>query len=259
MIASQLLDPVPVIGVFLGFAVVALVVFEIGYRVGVWWQRRTPDHKEGPTGMLVGSILALLAFLLAVTMGMAADRFDTRRALVLTEANAIGTTYLRAGYLPEPYATNARRLLRVYVPLRVNSADAATFGANQVASGKVLELLWADVEAMAPTEGDSPIFALYVETLNETIDLENARGVAVLYARVPETVLLMLLLGEVLTMGVVGYSAGLAGSRGVLSAVVLVIVLGAVLTLVVDLDRPRDGFLTVNQQPMIDLAEQIGS
>jgi hypothetical protein len=45
----------------------------------------------------------------------------------------------------------------------------------------------------------------------------------------------------------------------VLSAVVLVIVLGAVLTLVVDLDRPRDGFLTVNQQPMIDLAEQIGS
>jgi len=259
MFASQLLDPVPVLGVFLGFAILALIVFEVGFRVGKWWQHRTPDHKEGATGMLVGCLLALLGLLLAVTMGMAADRFDTRRALVLTEANAIGTTYLRAGYLPEPYATDARRLLRVYVPLRVNNADAATFQANQVASGKVLELLWTDVEAMAPTEGDSEIFALYVETLNETIDLQNARGVAVLYARVPETVLLMLLLGEILTMGVVGYSAGLSGSRGILTAVVLVVVLGAVLTLVVDLDRPRDGLLTVNQQPMIDLAEQIGA
>jgi hypothetical protein len=112
---------------------------------------------------------------------------------------------------------------------------------------------------MAPTQGNSEIFALYVETLNETIDLENARGVAVLYARVPETVLLMLFLGEILTMGVVGYSAGLAGSRGMLTTIVLVIVLGAVLMLVVDLDRPRDGLLVVNQQPMIDLAEQIGS
>lgn len=259
MITAQLLDPIPVLGVFVGFAVIALIVFEIGYRVGTWWQRRTPDHKEGPTGMLVGSILALLAFLLAVTMGMAADRFDTRRALVLTEANAIGTTYLRAGYLPEPYSTDARRLLRSYVPLRINNADAATFKENQAASARVLDQLWQDVEAMAPTEGNSEIFALYVETLNETIDLENARGVAVLYARVPETVILMLFLGEILTMGVVGYSAGLAGSRGMLTAIVLVLVLGAVLTLVVDLDRPRDGFLTVNQQPMIDLAEQIGS
>ena len=59
-----------------------------------------PGEQEGPTGLLVGSILALLAFLLAVTMGMASDRFDARRAVVLDEANAIGTTYLRAGYLP---------------------------------------------------------------------------------------------------------------------------------------------------------------
>ena len=67
-----------------------------------------------------------------------------------------------------------------------------------------------------------------------------------------------LFLGEILTMGVVGYSAGLQGSRGLLTAIVLVIVLGAVLTLLVDLDRPREGFLQVNQQPLVDLLEQIG-
>jgi 4-hydroxybenzoate polyprenyltransferase len=101
--------------------------------------------------------------------------------------------------------------------------------------------------------------ALYIETLNATIDIENARTVAIAYARVPDTVLLLLFLGEILTMGVVGYTAGLQGSRGLLTAVVLVIVLGAILTLLVDLDRPRDGFLQVSQQPLIDLAEQIGS
>ena len=73
--------------------------------------------------MLVGSVLGLLAFLLAVTMTMASDRFDTRRALVLEETNSIGTTYLRAGFLDEPYAGDIRELLREYVPLRITVND----------------------------------------------------------------------------------------------------------------------------------------
>ena len=71
----------------------------------------------------MGSILALLAFLLAVTMGMASDRFDARRANVLAEANDIGTTYLRAGYLPEPASSQIRELLREYVPIRLTVTD----------------------------------------------------------------------------------------------------------------------------------------
>ena len=71
MYPQQWLDPIPIIGVFVLIAGLLLVVFEVGYRVGRWWQEKTPDEKEGPTSMLVGSLLALMAFLLAVTMGMA--------------------------------------------------------------------------------------------------------------------------------------------------------------------------------------------
>lgn len=259
MYPQQLLDPLPILVVFVLIAVILLAVFEVGYRVGRWWQEKTPDEKEGPTSMLVGSLLALMAFLLAVTMGMASDRFDTRRGLVLEEANAIGTTYLRAGYLPEPARTDSRELLREYVPLRINVADRQQLAANYARSTEIHADLWAIAEELARTTPDSDLLGLYIETLNQTIDLHATRATAIVYARVPETVLILLIIGAALTMGMVGYSAGLTRRRSFLGAAVLVIVLSAVLTLVVDLDRPRDGFLQVSQQPLIELQDQIGA
>ena len=253
------LDGLPIPAVFITFAILALVAFEGGYRVGLWWQVRTPDEKEGPTGMLVGSILALLAFMLAVTMGMASDRFDTRRQLVVNEANAIGTTYLRAGYLPEPVSTDARELLREYVPLRITTADQAKLSANYARSVEIQNQLWAQAEDLARATPGSETLALYIESLNDMIDLHETRVTAIIYARVPETVVILLILGSFLTLGIVGYNAGLTRRRSLLSAVVLIVVLGAVITLVVDLDRPRDGFLQVNQQPLLDLAAQVGA
>jgi hypothetical protein len=254
----QFLDPIPIAGVFLLFAIIALAAFEVGYRVGRWWQDRTPDEREGPTGMLVGSLLGLLAFILAVTMGMASDRFDARRGLVLEEANSIGTTYLRAGFLAEPSSSDIRKLLREYAPLRVNVPDSSVYLANTRKASAILDRIWTQTEVLARRYPESEPLGLFIVSLNETIDLLEARTTAVAVARVPETVLLLLFVGEALTMGVVGYSAGLTRRRGALSALAVVLVLGAVLTVVVDLDRPRDGMLLVSQQPLLDLIEELG-
>ena len=70
---QQLVDSLSIVGFFVAFTVVALITIEVGYRLGHWWQTRTSDEKEGPTTMIVGSLLALMAFLLAITMGMATD------------------------------------------------------------------------------------------------------------------------------------------------------------------------------------------
>ncbi len=255
---QQTLDSLPVAGVFIAFALVSLLVYEIGFRLGRWWQGRTPDEKEGPTGVLVGSLLALMAFMLAITMGMATDRYDTRRGLVLTEANAIGTTYLRAGYLPEPASSRTRELLREYVPLRIVTGSLADVQQSIARSQEIQNELWAIAENLAMTAPDSDTLAIYIESLNDTIDVNETRITAGLYARVPETVLALLIIGSALTMGMVGYGAGLTRSRSPLTALVLIVVLGAVITLIVDLDRPRDGYLEVNQQPLIDLQEQVG-
>jgi hypothetical protein len=258
MPATQLLDSLPVVGVFVAFAIFTMLCYEVGFRVGKWWQDREPGEQEGPTGLLVGSILALLAFLLAVTMGMASDRFDARRAVVLNEANAIGTTYLRAGYLPEPASSEIRELLREYVPLRIVVTDQENLAADIERSHELLAELWTIGEGVARTTDQGDLVSLFLDSLNETIDLHETRITAGLYARVPETVVLLLVGGSALSLAMVGYSAGLTKRRGLLNAVVLVLALGAVIMIVVDLDRPREGFIQVSQQPLIDLQQQIG-
>ena len=130
----QSLDAAPILVIFLAFALVMLVAYEVGFRVGRWWQDRTPGEQEGPTGVLVGSLLALMAFLLGITMGMASDRFDTRRGRVLEEANTIRAAYLQAGYLRSPESEQTRELLREYAALRVATNDDAALQASMTRS-----------------------------------------------------------------------------------------------------------------------------
>lgn len=256
---QSLLDLLPIGGVFTAYAILALGAYELGFRIGWWHQRITPDEKEGPAGVLVGSLLGLMAFLLAITTGMASDRFDARRGLVLAEANAVGTTFLRAGFLAQPASSNSRDLLREYVMLRVaTTSDLAVMQARVARSTEIHAALWAITEELARNTPDSEVLPLYIESLNETIDLHAERVTAGLYARVPQTVLFLLFAGSALTLGMVGYGAGLLGRRSPITAAAMIIVVGAVITLVVDLDRPREGLLTINQQPLIDLQQQIG-
>ena len=256
----QLLDSLPILVVFAAFAIFTMICYEGGFRLGRWWQDREPGEQEGPTGMLVGSILALQAFLLAVTIGMASDRFDARRGIVLAEANSIGTTYLRAGYLPDPASTQIRELLREYVPIRIVPTEVkpVDLAADIQRSQQILGELWAISEDVARTTDKGDLVSLYLDSLNETINLNETRITAGLYTRVPETVVLLLVGGSALGLGMVGYSAGLTKRRGLLNALVLVLALGAVIMVVVDLDRPRDGFIQVSQQPLLDLQRQIG-
>ena len=256
----QLLDPIPVLGVFVLFAIVCFVFFEIGFRVGRWWQDRMPGEQEGPTDMLVGSLLALMAFVLAITMGMAADRFDARRGLVLAEANAIGKAYLQADYLPEAEAEELQELLREYAPLRIAEVGTtpAELLAKAAASEPLRQQMWAIVVEAARSGYLSDLMSSLGESVSELESLNESRIVAGVYARVPESIMLLLLVGSALALGMVGYNGGLTRHRSLLSATVLILALGIVTTLVVDLDRPQDGFLTVSQQALKDVQLRIG-
>ncbi len=114
------LDALPLWGLFMAILLLVLLAVEGGYRLGKYRRSRSEQEKEAPVGAMVGATLGLLAFMLAFTFGLAAARFDTRRQVLLDEANAIGTTYLRAGMLPDR-REDIRALLRDYVDTRLEA------------------------------------------------------------------------------------------------------------------------------------------
>ena len=82
----------PIWAVFLGMVAIVLVAAEIGFRTGIWLQDRNPDSGETRmTGAVVGGMLGLMAFLMAFTIGIVINQRGERRAMVVEEANAIGT------------------------------------------------------------------------------------------------------------------------------------------------------------------------
>lgn len=112
MYSSSYIDALPLWALFLISVGIVLLSIELGWRIGNY--RRQQIQKDGNRAIsaTVGATLGLLAFLLAFTFGMAANRFDTRKQVVIQEANSIGTTYLRVDFLPEGLRNHARSLLR---------------------------------------------------------------------------------------------------------------------------------------------------
>src|SRR6187549_2652216 len=102
------------------FVAVALAI-ESGYRLGTAAHRRSEEEKESPVSAIAGSILGLLAFMLAFTFGIVSNRYDNRKELVREEANAIRTAYARSAFLPETDHSRATGLLRHYLDLRLNA------------------------------------------------------------------------------------------------------------------------------------------
>jgi hypothetical protein len=255
---TQLLDPLPIWVVIGAFAAISLVFYEGGFRIGRWWQDRMPGEQEGPAGVLIGALLGLMAFMLAVTMGMAADRFDARRGMVLQEANAIGTAYLQAGYMPEPETAELRLLLREYLALRIASDDPAQVQEAIRDSVALQPQMGAITAEVARSGYSSDLMSSLGDSVSDIVSVGQSRIVAGVYSRVPETILILLLAGSALSLGMVGYGAGLTGRRSVLTALVLVVALGATMLIVIDLDRPQQGFIRVSQQPLLDVQTWVG-
>lgn len=233
------------------------LALEGGYRFGRWRNASVSGEKEAPVGAMVGSILALFAFILAFTFGTAATRFEARREAVLAEANAIGTTYLRARLLRnEQHRNESIRLLREYADVRVNAVKDGNVQ-DTIARSEVLhEALW--VQAAKAAESDpGPITALYLQSLNETIDLHANRVHVGLRNRIPLSIWIGLYSLALLTMASVGYQAGLSATRRSPAMVGLVLAFSGVLFLIADLDRGRDGFLVVSQQALVDVQKSM--
>ncbi len=207
-------------------------------------------------------MLGLLALMIGFTFAMALSRFETRRDAVLSEANAIGTTALRARLLPQPERGEILKLLREYVTVRLDITKQPVSRAELAAaidkSNTIQEALWQQAKAMAAKDAGMVPTGLFIQTLNEMID-EQGKRLAALRNRVPNIVMLALFGIAAVATAFAGYGSGFEARRIRLPIYVMALLLSAVLLLILDLDRPTTGFIEVSQQPMIDTAASIAA
>src|SRR5262249_22976643 len=177
------LDALPLWGLFVLILVVVLLSVECGYRLGKYRRGRREQEKEAPVGTMGGATLGLLAFILAFTFGLASSRFDTRRQVLLDEADAIGTTYLRAGMLHEG-GERIRVLLRDYVVARLDAVRLGNVAGGIRRSENIQHQVWAEAETVAEKNPNSIVVGVFVQSLNEMIDLHARRVQAGIRSRI---------------------------------------------------------------------------
>ena len=255
MPTSEAIEALPLWSLFIAVLFVVLLSVEAGHRLGLRRGNRWPEGKEAPVGAMAGTTLGLLAFLLAFTFGSAAGRYDTRRQLVVDEANAIGTAYLRAAMLPDR-RDEIRTLLRDYVDVRLQAVQSGSVAEGIRRSEQLHEQLWARAAAIAQTN-PTPIVGLYVSALNEVIDLHSKRLHAGLRDRIPPTIWLALLAITVASFGTMGYHAGLSRMTRSLAELAVAFTFSVVIGLIADLDRPAQGLLETSQQALVELRQSM--
>lgn len=247
------LDVIPLWGLLFGVLALLWLAMEAGYRLGRWRHRRKPDERDQPVGAMVASILGLLALVLGFTFSLAASRFEARRQVVLEEANAVGTTFLRARLLPAPEGAKVANLLRQYVDVRLRGIHEGRV-AEALAESELLHgALWNEAVAAADKTPGSITTGLFIQSLNEVIDLHSKRILVGIRSRIPIVIWAGLIGLATLGMAAVGYQAGLSTTRRSPAMLGLVLAFAGVLALIADLDRGHEGLLRVSQQALADV------
>jgi hypothetical protein len=227
----------------------ALIIFAVvaGVTVGgVLLGRRLREHHETlrePFGVLQGALLGVVGLILAFGLSLAVGRYEDRRAAAVSDANAIGTTYLRAQLLAEPVRTSSLTLLRGYNDLALrmshevpsSPAMQPTIAAEDAVQRRLWRLAGQGIHG-APIQS---VPRLYVDALNTMIDQQTVR-VSALNNRVPGPVLALEVIGAALALGLLGLYLSVVG-RGLWPMVLVTLLL----LVTFDLDRPTRGLITV--------------
>lgn len=208
-----------------------------------------------PFAALQAALLGFVGLILAFGLALAVGRYESRRAAVVEEANAIGTTYLRAQTLAEPYRTDSLERLKRYTDtsIRLSSSVPGSSSADQaVADGQELQReLWGLAGASLDSAPTASAPRLYVETLNEMIDMQTVR-VSGLNNRVPPAVLWLEVAGAAIALGLLALYLAVLG-RGVVTVLLAAGLVTLLLLVTFDLDRPTRGLIRIPATPLTDL------
>ena len=233
-------------------------VIEAGYRSAIWLRIQENANRKEQMIAIRDGLFILVGLLFGFTLALAAPRFSDRRLLLIDEANAIGTTYLRASTLPSPNREQAQQLLRQYVDARLDldnaGLDSSRFAEAANRAKQIQEQLWQTVTEITKTDR-SAIAAIYITSLNQMIDLDEER-VSAVENRIPGSVWLLIFSVSAIALFTRGLT--LAG-RFWLTLVLAPLTIAIVVALIADLDTPSSGLIRLDQRSMIRLKADLAA
>jgi ABC-type uncharacterized transport system fused permease/ATPase subunit len=223
--------------------------------------RRSHDARGGEwhetfTIVLTAS-LTLLGLIIGFTFSMAVNRYDMRKNYEESEANAIGTEYLRAGLLPASDTAMTRQLLRSYLDQRIlffHTRDNERLGQINERTTQLQEQLWSTVQNAALAQ-PSALTSLAAAGMNDVL---NSQGYtqAAWWNRIPPAAWLLVVLIALMCNFMLGYVAIGPNKRGLLLAI-LPLLVSIALFLIADIDSPRGGVIRVSGQNLLSVAAEI--
>jgi hypothetical protein len=240
----------------LGFVLFAIVfgATSVGVFVGRRLRHRSDALRE-PFAVLQAALLGVVGLVLAFGLALAVGRYEGRRQAVVDDANAIGTTYLRAQTLAEPVRSRSIGLLRRYTDASIALSETIPGSPEEIAAIRVesgfQRQLWALAGQALEASPNGSAARLYVDSLNEMIDMQTVR-VAALNNRVPSAVLALEVAGAAAALGLLAAYLSVLG-RGFVAVVLGAVLVTMLLLVTFDLDRPTRGLIRVPDTPLVSL------
>lgn len=225
-----------------------LVLLEVGRRFGLHQRKAEPGGEKPGTGAVEGAVFAMLGLLVAFTFAGAADRFETRRQLIVDEANALGTAWMRVDLVGEDTAKNDLRAnLQQYADARIDEFRRGPQSeegrrALEVATGLQTKLWAVATRAASATPG---LAAVLCPPLNDLFDLSTKREAA-MRTHAPFVIHLMLWVLAGFASLFAGHAAGAGTQRPWLHWLGFAFVVATTVFVVLDLEYPRHGLLRID-------------
>lgn len=222
-----------------------------GVLLGRYLRKHSETLRE-PFGVLQAALLGVVGLILAFGLSLAVGRYESRRAAVVDDANAIGTTYLRAQLLSEPARSQSLPLLREYADLALQLSNevpnSRSFRRTTAAQGAIQRRLWRLAGQAVDGAPLASAPRLYVDSLNSMIDQQTVR-VAALNNRVPGAVLVLEVIGAAMALALLALFLSVLG-RGLVPMILAAALVTMLLLVTFDLDRPTRGLITVPSTPL---------
>jgi len=225
---------------------------EIGYRLGLA-KEGAPDSLRTLMSGTGAAVLGILGLLLGFALSMAIGRWDARREVIVDESNAIGTLSLRAGLLEDPLRDQLREALVAYSGARIELGGSRSrpdaLRKARLESEALHVVIWSVVESANRPNTANATLASLISSANELIDLHELR-LASIENHLPPALFVLLLAMGTLAVAFLAWSFGSASHRGRTPMLLLALLIGAVLLLIMDVNRPQRGMISVGVAPL---------